>query len=135
MSTNKIKSTNSNSFSEKFFTADLFCDKKQIADYIWKLIHEKNIDKYSEVYINADISKQNWSNYLSGKNIPTKENARRLVIGLQCTLEEAETLLALCGFQFVRGSIADECIKQCIQEGITRMVDVYGRISNAQNVA
>ena len=120
--------TKSNRFSEKFFTTDLFCNKNEIADYIWYLIREKNISKNSEIYDNADLSKQNWSNYVSGKNVPNPVNARKLVIGLKCTLDEAETLLALCGFQFVKNNIVDDCIKQCIKEKRFNMADVYLRI-------
>ncbi len=134
MSTKNIKSTNSNSFSEKFFSAELFSNKKAIYSYIIDLKKHKGLSDPT-VYKNADISKQNWSNYISGKNTPNLLNARKMVIGLQCTLEEAETLLALCGFQFVKGSVADNCIKQCIKDGITKMVDVYERINNVKNVA
>ncbi len=134
MSTKNFKSTNSNSFSENYFSAELFSNKRAISSYIIYLKNHKGLSEPT-VYKNADISKQNWSNYISGKNIPTRENARRLVIGLQCTLEEAETLLALCGFQFVTDSIGDECIKQCIKEKVFNMVDVYLRIIELKNVA
>ena len=120
--------TNSNKFSEKFFTTVLFCNKKEVADYIWYLVREKDFSKISVIYDNADLSKQNWSNYVSGKNVPNPVNARKLVIGLRCTLEEAETLLALCGFQFVKNNIVDDCIKQCIKEKLFNMADVYLRI-------
>lgn len=120
--------TKSNKFSEKFFTTDLFCNKKEVSEYIWSLVREKNFSKISVIYDNADISKQNWSNYVSGKNVPNPVNARKLVIGLGCTLEEAETLLALCGFQFVKNNIVDDCIKQCIKEKVFNMADVYIRI-------
>ena len=135
MSSNSIP-TNSNIFSENFFTANLFCNKREVADYIWYLIREKNFNKLSEVYNRADLSKQNWCNYVSGKNLPNPVNARKLIVGLKCTLEEAETLLALCGFQFVKNNIVDDCIKQCINENIFNMTDVYIRIAaNSRNVA
>ena len=120
--------TNSNKFSEKFFTTDLFCNKKEVSEYIWSLVREKNFSKTSVIYDNADLSKQNWSNYVSGKNVPNPVNARKLVIGLRCTLDEAETLLALCGFQFVKNNIVDDCIKQCLEDKIFNMAEVYLRI-------
>ena len=127
MSVNTIP-TKSNKFSEKFFTANLFCNKKEVSDYIWVLFRGKNFEKPSDVYVSADITKQNWHNYISGKNIPNAVNARKLVIGLKCTLDEAETLLALCGLQFVKNNIVDDCIKQCIKEKLFNMADVYIRI-------
>ena len=120
--------TKSKKISEKFFTTDIFCNKKEVSEYIWTLVREKKFSKISVIYDNADLSKQNWSNYVSGKNVPNPVNARKLVIGLRCTLEEAETLLALCGFQFVKNNIVDDCIKQCIKEKFFNMTDVYIRI-------
>ena len=120
--------TKSKKISEKFFTTDIFCNKKEVSEYIWTLVREKKFSKISVIYDNADLSKQNWSNYVSGKNVPNPVNARKLVIGLRCTLEEAETLLALCGFQFVKNNIVDDCIKQCIKEKLFNMTDVYIRI-------
>lgn len=109
-SPNSIPSTNSFSFSENFFSADLFCNRSEIADYIRFLWQSKNIDPV-KVYKAADISKQNWSNYISCKNTPNQVNARKLVIGLECTVEEAEHLLSLCGLQFVNGCLADDALK------------------------
>ncbi len=129
MSSNSIP-TESINFSEKFLTLDLLCNKNEVADYIWYLVREKGFRKPSEVYEQADLSKQNWSNYVSGKNLPTPINARKLVIGLKCTLDEAETLLALCGYQFVKNNIIDDCIKQCLKEKIFNMTDVCIRIEN-----
>ncbi len=109
---------------EKIFTKDSFCDKKAVARYINELMIKKNLILASEVYKRAGISKQTWSHIFSEQTCPTQENARRLVIGLKCTLPEAEQLLAYCGMCFVPGNHIDDCFKACIQHEIFNMVDV-----------
>lgn len=128
-SLNVIRSINSNLFSENFLTSDMICNKNDVSNYIYHLLRVKNIQNCSEVYKNAGISKQNWSNYVSGKTIPTLVNVRKLVVGLRCTIEEAETFLSLCGFQFVKNSKVDECIKSCLQKKIFKMIDVELELS------
>lgn len=129
MSSNKIYSKNSYSISDCFFNSELFCNKNEIADYIRFLMREKNLIS-TDVYKKADISKQNWSNYISGKNSPNLVNARKLMIGLECSIEEAEHLLSLCGFQFVKNNKADECLKMCLAKHIFNMVDAYIFVNN-----
>ena len=122
MSLISCKSTNSSYNS--FFNTDLFSNKNEIADYIRYLMQEKNLLS-TEVYKKADISKQNWSNYISSKNSPNPVNARKLIVGLECSIEEAEYFLSLCGFQFVEKNKADDCLKACLKKHIYNMVDVY----------
>lgn len=113
-----------NFISEKFFKEDSFCDTKAVSNYIHKLMREKNLLLSSEIYNRAELSKQTWSNIYSGKNCPTKENARKLVIGLRCTLSEAVELLSYCGLCFVPGNFYDECFLACIEQQRFNMVDV-----------
>ena len=112
------------SISDKFFTEDSFCDTSAISLYINKLMREKNLQSCSDIYNRAELSKQTWSNIYSGKNCPTKENARKLVIGLKCTLSEAIELLSYCGLSFVPGNFYDECFLACIKQQRFNMVDV-----------
>ena len=109
-SLNSIRLSNSSPFSETFLSADLFCNRNEIADYIYHLLRTKELDPV-KVYKAADISKQNWSNYISCKNTPNSLNARKLLLGLECTVEEAEHFLSLCGLQFVNGCEADDALK------------------------
>lgn len=98
-------------------TSNPFCNKRIFADYLHDLVREKNLLE-PDVYKRAGISKQTWSNLYSAKTCPTPENSRRLVIGLKCSLPEAEKLLALCGYTFIEGCEYDDCIKACLAEGI-----------------
>lgn len=87
-------------------------------------MREKNLLLSSEIYNRAGLSKQTWSNIYSGKNCPTKEKARRLAIGLKCTVSEAKELLAYCGLSFVPGNLIDEYFLACIEHQRFNMVDV-----------
>ena len=124
MSSISINAANSLADSDAFFNNDLFSNKNEIADYIRFLMREKKLLPV-DVYKKADISKQNWSNYISSKNSPNPVNARKLIIGLECSIEEAEYFLSLCGFQFVKNNKADDCLKCCLKNHIFNMIDVY----------
>ena len=132
ISTKKSKKSCNGSISDKFFTEDSFCDTDAISLYINKLMREKNLQSCSDIYNRAGLSKQTWSNIYSGKNCPTKENARKLVIGLKCTLSEAVELLSYCGLCFVPGNFYDECFLACIKQQRFNMVDVQLYMDNQQ---
>ena len=125
---------NSTHLSEKFFTNSCFCNKKALSIFINDMMREKGLSG-PDVYKRAGISKANWSNYISEKNNPTPENARRLLVGLKCSPEEAEVLLSYCGFNFTTGNIYDECLLRCLENHIDNMVDVCVYIYNYLSVA
>ena len=110
--------------NEKVFSKDDFCNKTGLSLYINELMREKGLESASEIYTRAGISKQTWSHIYSGQYCPSPENARKLTIGLKCTLSEAEKLLSYCGMSFVPGNDNDECFKYCIENQIFRIVDV-----------
>ena len=117
--TNKLSSFS----SEKFFSNDCFCNKKELSLYINEIMRNKNLIS-SDIYKRADISKQTWSHIYSGQNCPSPENARRLLIGLKCDLMESEKFLSYCGMSFVTGSIYDDCLIYCLENHYDNMVDV-----------
>lgn len=124
MKTHSISTFNvSSQLTEKFFTNDCFCNKRALSLYINDLMRKKNLNG-PDVYKRAGISKANWSNYISEKNNPTPENARRLLVGLKCTPKEAEELLSYCGLNFTTGNIYDKCLLHCLENHIDNMVDV-----------
>ena len=109
---------------------NLFCNKSLFSDYLHKLIREKGLLE-PDVYKRAGISKQTWSNLYSGKTCANFLNARKLVVGLKCSLSEAVELLAYCGMTFATGNYYDDCIKECLKNHIFNFVDVeiymYGK--------
>ncbi|MDY5818839.1 MAG: helix-turn-helix transcriptional regulator [Treponema sp.] len=119
----------SSHFSEKLFSNDCFCNKRALSIYINELMRKKELNG-PDVYKRAGISKANWSNYISEKNNPTPENARRLLVGLKCTPEEAKVLLSYCGMNFTRGNVYDECLLYCLENHFDNMIDVSIYIEN-----
>lgn len=130
----KSKITSKSSFSEKFFTNDCFCNKRGLSFYINDLMREKALTG-PDVYKRAGISKQNWSYYISEEHSPNPANARRLVVGLKCTSEEAKVLLSYCGMTFISGNVYDECLLHCLENHVYNMVDVSIYIDNNLSLA
>lgn len=89
---------------------DLFTDRKGFSEYISKLIYSKNL-RSDKVWRNSNIDRKLFSKYLSGNNIPSKINARKLLFGLKCSVSEANILLKYCGYQFTDNTIDQDIIK------------------------
>ncbi|MBR3814739.1 MAG: helix-turn-helix transcriptional regulator [Spirochaetaceae bacterium] len=118
MNTSKINSTNP------------FYNPEALSSIIFKLLNEKNLqNNHTDVYKRAGLSRANFSNYISGKNCPTQEKARRLIVGLKCSITEAEELLSYCGYSFVHDAPYDNCLKECLQQKIYNYTDVELYIS------
>ena len=129
-STNKLSSSN----SEKIFTNDCFCNKKALSLFINDLMRKRGLNG-PDVYNRAGISKANWSNYISEKSNPSPENARRLTIGLKCTMEEAKELLSYCGMTFTMNNKYDNGFLYCLENHIYNMIDVSIYIDRHCNLA
>lgn len=108
---------------------DSFCNKNQISDYVHDLMRSKNLLS-PDVYNAAGLSKQTFSYIYSGKVCPSNLHVRQLMFGLQCTLEEAENLLKVCGMSFSVGNRYDDCIKYCLRNGFSNFSDVYSFIAD-----
>ena len=102
---------------------NLFFNKNGFSDYLCDLMHKKNLCQ-TDIYKRADITRQTWSNIYSGKTRPNEQTSRRLIIGLKCSIEEAEKLLAYCGQCFVLDSDIDNIIKECLKKQIYNFADV-----------
>ena len=118
MNTSKINFTNP------------FYNSEALSSMIFELLNEKNLqNNHPDVYKRAGLSRANFSNYISGKNCPTPEKARRLIVGLKCSLPEAEKLLSYCGYAFSKDAPYDNCLKECLQQKIYNYTDVEIYIS------
>ncbi len=109
----------------KINAANPFYNSKAFSDMIFKLLNEKNLqNNHSDVYKRAGISRANFSNYISGNHCPSPEKARRLIVGLKCSLNEAEQLLSFCGYSFSPDAPYDNCLKECLQQKIFNYADI-----------
>ena len=113
-----------------------FFNSKAFSDEIFKLMVEKNLqDNHPDVYKRAGLSRANFSNYISGNSRPSSENARRLIVGLKCSIPEAEKLLLCCGYAFAPGAPYDICLRECLQQKIYNYTDVELYISRKTGYA
>ncbi len=73
--------------------------------------------KASEVY--GDImSRQQFSQIIQGKTLPTREKAIKLAISLHLTLDETEELLARAGYTFATGNPQEMLVKELIRDRV-----------------
>lgn len=93
-----------------------FCLKRDVSYALHNLIREKGFKKESHVYNAAEIQKNTWCRIYSGLARPNEVNARKLVIGLRLTLEEATKFMSLCGYSFTPCPV-DACIISCLKSG------------------
>ena len=124
MTKTTIQSLSSSRF-ENVFPKGSFGDPTKFQTYLMSLMNAKNLTG-PEVWHNAfgPEGKVVWHNYYSGKVLPTKENVRRLVFGLHCSVEEAKHLLAICGYSFVPDDVTDEYLLDCLEGKEFNMVKV-----------
>ena len=105
-----------------------FCNKSELSYYLHDFINRKSF-KEPSVYKAAEIEKNTWCNIYSGFSCPDPLTARKLVIGLQASLDEASSILQQCGYSFSNSSF-DQCIIKCLEKGIHAWADVLDYIQN-----
>lgn len=117
--------SSSSSRSENVFPKGSFGNPTKLQTYLMALMRDKGLTS-PEVWHNAfgPEGKAVWHNYYSGKVLPTKENVRRLVFGLHCTVKEAKHLLAICGYAFVPDDSTDEYLLDCLEKREFNIVKV-----------
>lgn len=103
-----------------------FCNKSTLSYYLHDFVNRKGF-KESSVYKAAGIGKNTWSNIYSGFTCPDQLTARKLVIGLKATYDEACQILQKCGYTWSETSF-DECIINCLKAHIYIWNDVLSYI-------
>ncbi len=103
-----IEQRQSPSFSEKLLD---FIDAKSLND--------------TEVYKRAGIDRKLFSKIRSHPNYqPKKKTAFLLCLGLQLTIEEADTLLRCAGYSFSNSHTLDLIVQYCIEQGIYEIIEI-----------
>ncbi len=83
-------------------------------NHLQQLINKKGL-KNSEVYANANISKQYFSKLLKGQVKPSKEKVLAIAIGLCLNKDETVDLLRLAGYAFSPVSQTDVIVEYFIE--------------------
>ena len=94
------------------------------AKYIEDLKNAHGIKKDPEIYKRANITKQNWSSFMSGKSEPSIETLLKVVFAMELTNHECKYLLKKMGFTLSSSSKFSLIIRYCIENKIYDLYDV-----------
>ena len=93
-------------------------------EYIYQLMDERGIEKDSDVYKKAGLSRSQWGNYKNSDTVPNKQNAIAIALAMRLDVQETEELLNRIGFTLSRSSKWDCVIKACINNCYYDLIDV-----------
>ena len=109
------------SFQEIDYIA--FVPEESFAERLRCILIEKNIQKDSEVYKLANITKDVWSKIFSRKDhTPSKRTAVAIAISLRLNLDQTSDLLKAAGHVLSESFIFDQIIIYCINNNV---FDIY----------
>lgn len=89
--------------------------EESFSEMLIRIINERGL-KPSEVYARAGVSKQVYSNIISGKTNAKKITVYSFIIALSLNLEEAEEMLSKAGYSFSSSNMQDVVMKAFIKE-------------------
>lgn len=109
---------------EQFIAKHRKSDEKRsdFAEYLYSLMSARGIDKPSQVYLKANITKQAWSAIIAGKVSPSLNTCVKLAFALKTTNHECKYLLKKAGYTLASSSEYALIIRYCIENGI---YDIY----------
>ena len=94
------------------------------AKYMEDLKNVHGIKKDPEIYNKANITKQNWSSFMSGKSVPSLKTLLKVVFAMKLTNHECKYLLKKMGFTLSSSSKFSLVIRYCIENKIYDLYDV-----------
>ncbi len=94
------------------------------AKYIEDLKNAHGIKKDSEIYNKANISRQNWSSFMSNKSEPSLKTLLKVVFAMKLTNHECKYLLKKMGFTLSSSSKFSLIIRYCVENKIYDLYDV-----------
>jgi len=94
------------------------------ASYLYRLMDARGIQRNADVYEKAGITKQAWSNIVSGKCQPSMATAIKLALALHLNTHECKYLLKKAGYTLSSASDFALIIRYCIENGIYDFVEV-----------
>ncbi len=104
-------------------------DKEKSEDftaYLYELMEKYGIEKSSDVYQKANVTKQAWSKIVSGKSLPSLNTCVKIALAMRLTNHECKYLLKKAGFTLASSSLFALIIRYCFENGI---YDIY-RVSD-----
>ena len=90
----------------------------EFVEYLYFLMDKYGIDKNSELYQKANISRQYWHKIISNETNPSLETVLKLVFALKLTNHECKYLLKKAGYTLTSSSTYSLIIRYCIENKI-----------------
>ena len=100
-------------------------DKEKSSDfceYLYMLMDKYNIKKASNIYLKANITKQCWSNIISGKACPSLNTCIKIALCMKLTNHECKYLLKKAGYTLASASNFALIIRYCFEN---KIYDIY----------
>lgn len=100
--------------------------------YLYKLFDKHDVKKPSQIYTQANITKQAWSKIISGKCCPTLNTCIKIAFALKLNNHECKYLLKKAGYTLSSSSVFALIIRYCFENGIydlctvSDMLEKYG---------
>ena len=91
-------------------------------EYLYSLMNEKNVKKASYVYTKVNITKQAWSNIISGKVNPSLNTCIKIALILKLDNHECKYLLKKAGYTLSSSSVFGLIIRYCFEN---KIYDIY----------
>ncbi len=110
-----------NHYLEKYYTPEpeeTF--RSYVLNRVAELLAERQFPKECVIYQRGNIDRRvhNKLKHAVNDYRPYKTTALAYTLALGLNIEEAERLLYLAGYHFEEGSLTDQIVKYCLEEGI-----------------
>ena len=92
--------------------------QQDFVSYLYSLMDKYKIEKNSTLYTRANISKQVFSNMISGKANPSLNNCLKIAFCLNITNQECKYLLKKAGYTLPSCSTYSCIVRYCIENKI-----------------
>lgn len=119
---------------EEFISEHRKNDEKSadFVSYLYELSNKHGIEKPSEIYTRANITKQSWSKIISEKCCPSLNSCIKIAFALRLNNHECKYLLKKAGYTLSSSSVFALIIRYCFENGIydlctvSDMLEKYG---------
>jgi len=111
---------------EQFFISgpyEGFAPKQSFVELLRGILIKSDIEKDSDIYKRANITKDVWSKIFSKKDhIPSKRTAVAIAVALRMNLDQTQDLIKAAGYVLTNSFVFDQIIIYCINNEV---FDVY----------
>lgn len=111
---------------QAFIAAHRKSEEKRVGfvQYLYALMEKHRIEKTSDIYTKANITKQAWSKIISGKSYPSLNTCIKIAFAMRLSNHECKYLLKKAGYTLASSSIFALIIRYCFENQIYDLCQV-----------